>query len=191
VFPCRRPCRGRSLAALDRRHLLELYLVRHAIAFERDDARWPDDSKRPLSPEGEARSRVASRGLKRIVPTVDVVLSSQFVRAWRTAELLAEEAGWPAPEPVRALEPGQRVTRAATALRGYSDRGSVAVVGHEPNLSELAAHLLAGAEDDLAIEVKKGGVVCLGLDGGVRSGSAWLRWSVTPKILRALASRPR
>jgi len=170
---------------------LELYLVRHAIAFERDAARWADDGKRPLTPQGEARFRVAARGLGRIVPTVDAVLSSPMVRAWRTAELLAKEAGWPAPEPVAAFEAGQRVTRAMTALRGYSDRQAVAVVGHEPNLSELAAHLLAGAEDDLAIEVKKGGVVCLGLDGGARKGSAWLRWSVSPKILRAMASRAR
>jgi len=170
---------------------VELYLVRHAIAFGRDAARWPDDGKRPLSPQGEARFRVAARGLKRIVPGVDVVLSSPFVRAWRTAELLTEEAGWPDPEPVAALEAGQRATRAATALRGYADRQSVAVVGHEPNLSELTAHLLAGAEEEMAIEVKKGGVICLRLDGGVRRKSAWLRWSVSPKILRALASRAR
>jgi len=169
---------------------MELYLVRHAIAFERDPARWPADGERPLSPKGEARFSQAARGLKRIVPAVDVVLSSPFARAWRTAELLVKEAGWPAPEPVRAFEAGQRVTRAVTALRGYADRQSVAVVGHEPNLSELAVHLLAGTEGDLAIEVKKGGVVCLGLDG-VRSGTAWLRWSVSPKILRALASQAR
>jgi phosphohistidine phosphatase len=178
-------------AARDKGRIVEFYLVRHAVAFERDPARWPDDGKRPLSPQGEARFRVAARGLKRIVPSVDVVLSSPFARAWRTAELLAEVIGWPAPEPQPALEAGQRVTRAVGALRSYADRQSVAVVGHEPNLSELAAHLLAGAEHDLAIEVKKGGVVCLGLDGAVRANSAWLRWSVSPKILRALASRAR
>jgi phosphohistidine phosphatase len=170
---------------------VELFLVRHAIAAERDPARWPDDAKRPLTPQGEARFRAAARGLKRIVPTVEVVLSSPFARAWRTAEILVEEAGWPDPKPEPALQAGQRVTRAVTALRGYTDRQSVAVVGHEPNLSELAAQLIAGAEDDLAIEVKKGGVVCVGLDGAVRRNAAWLRWSVTPKFLRALASRAR
>jgi phosphohistidine phosphatase len=170
---------------------VELYLVRHAIAAERDSARWPDDAKRPLTPEGEARFRTAARGLARIVPGVDTVLSSPFVRAWRTAELLAEEAGWPAPKPEPALEAGRRVTTATAALRRSADRESVALVGHEPNLSELAAHLLIGADDDLAIEIKKGGVVCLALDEGIRAGSAWLRWSVSPKMLRALASRPR
>ncbi len=170
---------------------MELYLVRHAIAFARDAGRWPDDAERPLTPQGEARFRAAARGLKRIVPTVEVVLSSPFARAWRTAEILAEEAGWPAPTAERALEAGQRATRAVTAIRALADHQTVALVGHEPNLSELAAHLIAGALDDLALEVKKGGVVCLGMEGAVRRNGAWLRWSVSPKILRMLASRAR
>jgi len=170
---------------------VELYLVRHAIAFQRDSAQWPDDSERPLSPQGEERFRVAARGLKRIVPTVDAVLSSPFARAWRTAELLAEEAGWPNSDPEPALEAGRPVTAAVTALGRHAARQTVAAVGHEPNLSELAGHLIAGAGDDLALEIKKGGVVCLQLDGKVEGGAAWLRWSVSPKVLRALASRAR
>jgi phosphohistidine phosphatase len=170
---------------------VELYLVRHAIAFDRDPSRWPDDGQRPLSPQGEARFRVAAKGLKRIVRSVDAVVASPMVRAWRTAELLVEECGWPPPEPSEAMEAGRTVTRAVAALRPLAERGSVAVVGHEPNLSELAAHLLAGADQGLALDVKKGGVVCLELDGGIRANSAWLRWCVSPRILRALASRAR
>jgi phosphohistidine phosphatase len=170
---------------------VELYLVRHAIAAERDPARWPDDGMRPLTPEGEARFRVAAKGLKRIVPAVDILLSSPFARAWTTAELLTEEAGWPDPIAEPALEAGARVTRVVAALRRRSDVQSMALVGHEPNLSELAAHLISGAEDDLALEVKKGGVVCLGTGDAVRRNGAWLRWSLSPKILRTLASRAR
>jgi phosphohistidine phosphatase len=134
---------------------------------------------------------VAARGLKRIVPAVEVVLSSPFDRAWRTAELLAEEAGWPAPVAEKTLEADRPQTEALVALEEHADRQTVALVGHEPNLSELAGHLIAGAGDDLAIEIRKGGVVCLQVDGEVRPGVAWLRWSVSPKILRALASRGR
>jgi phosphohistidine phosphatase len=170
---------------------MELYLVRHAIAAERDPTRWPDDGKRPLTPQGEARFRVAARGLKRIVPTVELVLSSPMARDGRTAEILTEEAGWPDPKPEPALEAERRLTQAVAALRGHADRQTLAVVGHEPNLSQLAAHLIAGAEDGLALEVKKGGVVCVALEGAVRRNSGWLRWSVSPKILRALASRAR
>ena len=74
---------------------MELYLVRHAVAEARDAEQWPDDGLRPLTADGEAKFRKAARGLHRLAPTVDAVVASPFTRAWRTAELLQEEAGWP------------------------------------------------------------------------------------------------
>ena len=78
--------------------MLELYLIRHGVAEERGDD-WPDDSKRPLTPEGEEEFRLAARGLARIVPRADVILSSPALRTWRTAEILSELDSWPGPEP--------------------------------------------------------------------------------------------
>ena len=76
---------------------LDLYVVRHAVAYERDAERWPDDARRPLTPKGEQRFQEAVKGLTSVAaPEVEVVLSSPFARAWRTAEILAE-AGWAAP----------------------------------------------------------------------------------------------
>jgi len=165
---------------------MDLYLVRHAIAQNRDPAKWPDDGKRPLTPEGEERFRRAARGLRRIVPTVQLVLASPFDRAWRTAELLREETGWPKPEPARAIEAGRSPTEGVELLRAHLHAESVALVGHEPNLSELASTLLTGNATRLAMDFKKGGVACLGLDE-LRRGSAILRWFVSPKLLRSLA----
>ena len=165
---------------------MDLYIVRHAIAHERDASRWPDDGHRPLTPEGEAKFRKAARGLRRLVPPVDMVLSSPFARAWRTAELLEEEAGWPAPVPREELRADRPATEAVGALEAVSDRDAVAVVGHEPGLSELASVLLTGTEA-VAFDLKKGGVVALGLNDAARSGSAYLRWAVSPKILRSLS----
>ena len=62
------------------------------------------------------------------------------------------------------------------------------MVGHEPDLSELVSLLLTARADAAAIHMKKGGVACLLLEGGVRPGSAQLRWLVTPKILRFAGS---
>ena len=84
--------RGATAASL-RCALVDLYLVRHAIAEPRNPARWPDDSLRPLSPEGVELFRLAARGLERIGVEVEAVLASSYARAWRTAEILAEEAG--------------------------------------------------------------------------------------------------
>ena len=165
---------------------MDVYLVRHAIAEERDSARWPDDSKRPLTAEGASRFRSAARGLRRLVPELDVVLASPYVRAWQTAEILHDEAGWPAPEPASELEPSFP-DAAIELLQDHADR-SVALVGHEPHLSELASLLVSGDEHTLRLELKKGGTVLLAFDGRRDVGTATLRWSVAPKILRMLDS---
>jgi phosphohistidine phosphatase len=166
---------------------MDLYLVRHGVAFSQDPAEWPDDSERPLTPEGEARFRKAARGLRRVVPTVDIVLASPFPRAWRTAELLEKEARWPAPEPSRNLESGRSPVEGIEAIRPHLASASLALIGHEPNLSELASTLLTGNATRLALDLKKGGVANLQLDDGLRRGTATLRWLLTPRVLRALS----
>jgi phosphohistidine phosphatase len=166
---------------------MDLYVIRHAIAFEHDPSRWPNDGDRPLTPEGEVRFRRAARGLRKLVPSVELVLASPFARAWRTAEILAEEAAWPAPLPCEALEAERSVPEAVRAIREHADRESVAVVGHEPTLSGLTSSLLTGSEDLVRIDFKKGGTVALGFEGIVGPGRAYLRWALMPKALRLLA----
>jgi phosphohistidine phosphatase len=156
-----------------------LYVVRHAIAEQRDPERWPEDGARPLSAKGEARFRRAARGLRRIAADVDVVLSSPYVRAWRTAEILHEEASWPAPQRCEALEAERAPGDGVAALNEHGSAAGVAVVGHEPYLSGLVSDL-AG---DFALDLKKGAVVCL----ETAAGSGTVRWIATPRILRALA----
>ena len=165
---------------------MDLYLVRHGIAFDQDAERWPDDSRRPLSPEGEERFRQAARGLGTLVPSVDVHLASTFVRAWQTAELLTEEAGWLKPEPAPELESGTDPKRMLALLARVATGGPVALVGHEPDLGDFASYLLTGSPGEVLVEMKKGSVACLGLDGGASPGSASLRWLLTPKALRGL-----
>jgi len=172
------------VAADDR---LSLYLVRHAFASHADPSQWPDDADRPLTEEGARRFRAAARGLRRLVPEVDAMLSSGFARAWQTAELLHEEAGWPAPEDCPELEAGRSASSALPLLQGRAER-SIALVGHEPHLSRLASLLSAGSEDALDLELKKGGVVLLAFAYAVEPGGARLRWALAPKVLRALDS---
>jgi phosphohistidine phosphatase len=168
---------------------VEIYLVRHAAAFGRDPDRWPDDSKRPLTPEGEEDFRLAARGLARLVPRVDVILSSPYQRAWRTAEILSELDSWPAPKPAALLEPTLPPHKAALALEDYAGARSVAVVGHRPGLHELAAYLLTGKGDGLQIGLEKGGVASIRFDDDLEPGAGELRWLLTPKALRFLAGQ--
>jgi phosphohistidine phosphatase len=165
---------------------VNLYLVRHAIAFDADPTQWPDDSLRPLTPEGEKRFRRAARGLREIVAALDVVLSSPWVRAWRTAELLEKEAHWPAPLACEALESGRAPAEVLQALQPFAAVESVALVGHEPSLHELASYLLTADTNHVQVEFRKGAVAALQLDEGMRPGAARLLWLAQPKVLRAL-----
>ena len=165
---------------------MDLYLVRHAAAFERDPDRWPDDSRRPLTPEGEEEFRLMARGLATLVSRVDAVLSSPYLRAWRTAQILSEVDSWPDPEASPVLEPTLPPEKAAHELFTYASAKAIAAVGHRPGLHELAAYLLTGTGDGLEIALKKGGVVCIRFDGEPAPGNGELRWVITPKVLRSL-----
>lgn len=165
---------------------MNLYIVRHAVAHGRDAERWPDDSRRPLTPEGEEEFRGVALGLAEIVPYVERLLSSPYARTWRTAEILAEVAGWPEPETFPALEPDIPPEKAALALESLEGAESVALVGHRPGLHELAVYLLTGEVGGADIKIKKGGALCLHFDGLPRPGGGKLRWLLTPKVLRAV-----
>ncbi len=166
---------------------MQVYLIRHAIAEVRDPLQWPDDTKRPLTPEGADRFRRAAGGLATFVPEVGVVLSSPWKRSWETAQILQEVAGWPKPEKCDALE-GHRSPRGLPSLlRQHVQAGSVALVGHEPQMHLLASYLLTGDSARLLIEFKKGGVAAFLLDNAARPGTATLLWALPPRLLRRLA----
>jgi phosphohistidine phosphatase len=165
---------------------MELYLVRHAVAFDEDPSIWPDDAARPLTKQGEKRFKRSARGLRTLAPKVDVLLSSPFTRAWRTAEILAKEAGWPDPQRCDALAVSESLENVISALREQSAANGMALVGHAPSLDLLAAHLLVGQSAGAVFELKKGGVTRLQIEANIEPGSAALRWLLTPKQLRAL-----
>jgi phosphohistidine phosphatase len=158
-----------------------LYLVRHAVALPRDPLRWPEDSERPLSREGERYFRRVATGLARTVPPPDVVVSSPWLRCWETAQAL-EAVGWPAPEVLPALTPGGEPLDVVAGLPAEASR--VVLVGHAPDLGRLASLLLCADPDLLSIEVKKGGVLLLDYDR--ERGRATLKWHAPPELLRRI-----
>lgn len=164
---------------------IELYLVRHAIAAERGP-KYPDDRLRPLTVAGSKKFAASVPGLIEMDVTIDFVLTSPLVRARETAQLLA--AGLkpkPAISEIEALSPGSRPQAVIEAIKAHSKRHRrLALVGHEPDLGELAARLL-GARG--MVEFKKGGVCLIDVDGATPGGPGTLRWMLTPKALRALA----
>lgn len=160
-----------------------LYLVRHAVAEDRGDD-WPDDAKRPLTSKGAAKMREVVAGLAALEPQIEDVLTSPLVRAKQTADLLLEGLK-PAPRLsiVPALAPGGSPAQIAEALMGHVGAESLALVGHEPGLGELAAWLV-GAKTAFAF--KKGGICRIDVQKLPPNGAGQLVWLVTPKMLRGL-----
>jgi phosphohistidine phosphatase len=167
---------------------MELLIIRHAIAFERNRRRWVDDSARPLSPAGIRRSSKAAAGLKELCKVPDRLLTSPLARARQTAKILTEVAGWPPAEIAPELTPGEHAV-AVLGLLGKDRSKRIAIVGHQPDLSALLAACLLKDSGDLSIEMKKNAVACLSFDGRAGLGRAALKWLATPRMLRGFRNR--
>jgi phosphohistidine phosphatase len=161
----------------------ELYLIRHGIAETRGEA-WPDDAKRPLTEDGMTRLRKSARALAHMGVSIDIVLTSPFVRTRQTAEIIAA-AFSPRPSLVNVdvLTPGGTPSAIGAELEKHSRRPRMAIVGHEPGIGELAAWLVGMRHP---IEFKKGAVCRIDLEALPPRGSGKLRWLLQPKILRNL-----
>ena len=159
----------------------ELYLVRHAIAADRG-SEWPDDTKRPLTERGINRFKEAVKGLWHLDVQLDEIYTSPLVRARQTADLLA--AGLDGKPPIKlldALAPGHTSSSVMTQLARVAKRRRVALVGHEPELGELAAHLIGAGR---ALAFKKGGICRIDLGSLTSKRAASLVWFLPPNVLR-------
>jgi phosphohistidine phosphatase len=192
VVPATRPRTRRVERAPS--YALDLLIVRHGPAGDRDE--WAktgkDDDERPLTPRGTREMRRAARGLRQLVSEVDAIGTSPLVRARETAAILAEVYDV-VPDEARSIGDGDRRAilrwvRSAAAVvakkRGTrgGERVTIAVVGHEPDLSVSISWLLTGRapeEDSPWVELKKGGACLLSFDGRPRPRQAHLRWLLT------------
>lgn len=163
---------------------MELLIVRHAIAFERDPRRWPDDGERPLTPRGVARARKAAAGMKQLMLAPGRVLVSPLTRTRQTAAILTEVAGWPDASQCAELAPGGS-PEALLALLRRTREPTIALVGHEPGLGRLLALSLPGTVAAEGFTFSKMGAAFISFPGAARAGQARVEWLVPARILRA------
>lgn len=161
---------------------MKLLLLRHAAAVPRGTPGVADDD-RPLTRQGRKKFEAAAKGLARIVDRPDVLLTSPLPRAKVTAEIAARAFGRIEPRTEPALAEDS-VADIVAALEKLSSAGTVAVVGHEPVLSAVLAHLLE-ASDAERLAFKKGGAALIDLPEGAKAPGR-LIWFVKPRILRSL-----
>jgi len=161
-----------------------LYLIRHGVAAERGED-YPDDSKRPLTNAGISRLRKEAKALDELGVALDHIITSPLVRTRQTADIFAESMkSKPSVSQSDALAPAGTSTAVIQELAKHMRKARIAVVGHEPNIGELAGRLI-GAR--MPLEFKKGAICRIDFEVFPPKGIGQLRWFVTPRMLRELA----
>ena len=68
---------------------MDLYIVRHGIAIDREDPKCPPDPERYLTEDGLEKTRQVAKRVAALGITPDLLISSPYVRAMQTAEIFA------------------------------------------------------------------------------------------------------
>lgn len=159
---------------------MKLLLIRHADAAERDPERYPDDRDRPITGKGERRHEKMAKRLRKLGLEPVLLLSSPWKRAWQTAQITHEVLDCPAPVASEALAASPSLGRIATAVGSRGKDEVIALVGHEPWMSELAGRLLTGQPGGLNIDWPKSGV--MGVEAAsIKPGVAVLQFFLRSK----------
>src|SRR5260370_20235015 len=166
---------------------MRLLLLRHAIAEEREDfARTGrDDRLRPLTDEGRKRMKQGARGLKNLVPRIDLLVTSPYARAAQTAAVVDSVYGGLKEVEIDELTPEASAADFLRWLRKCKEE-TVAVVGHEPSISLILSHLLI-CDERRIFAFRKGGACLVDFTDEVGAGTGMLLWALTPAQLRELA----
>jgi phosphohistidine phosphatase len=161
----------------------ELYIVRHGLAGEHGT--YADDRQRPLTEEGQRKTALIAKRLFELEVRVDVILTSPLVRAAQTADHLRQAGISAQVQEVPYLAPGGAIADWLEWLSAWQRQGgqSLALVGHEPDLSEWAETLIWGKPLG-RLSLKKGGVIGLRLPTQKSPlAASELFWLSPPRLL--------
>ena len=133
---------------------MKLLFIRHSLAVEREEWRG-HDLDRPLAEKGKKRARKFFKVIKKIYPEIDIIITSKAKRALQTAEILKEfylDADF---EITSKLYPGANFNDLKEVLEGRE--GIIAIVGHEPDLSEMIKTIMHAP--NLKLKLQKPSIV--------------------------------
>jgi phosphohistidine phosphatase len=162
---------------------MEIYVVRHGIAIDREDPKCPPDPERYLTEEGIEKTKRVAAAVAALSATPDLLLSSPYVRALQTAEIFAAALDYPKPKIRRTdlLLPGSEPTLFFRELAKDKQTSTLFIFGHAPQLDDIIASAL-GSKHHIA-SLKKAGVALLELKR-VSPPNGQLLWLAPPKLLR-------
>jgi phosphohistidine phosphatase len=164
---------------------MDLYLVRHGIAIDRDDPKSPPEAERFLTHEGLIKTRTAAKGFATLEPKVKLVLSSPWMRARQTAEIFMEELKVDVGKLVfsDALLWDANPVLLVQELELRHTLSSIMCVGHAPHVDHFIAYCI-GTKTPFT-SLKKASLVHLSIDE-FDFGGASVEGLYPPKFLRAL-----
>ncbi|GAC1615822.1 MAG: phosphohistidine phosphatase SixA [Candidatus Acidiferrum sp.] len=165
---------------------MDLYIIRHGIAVDREDPKCPPDPERYLTEDGIEKTKQVAKGLAALGVAPDLLLSSPYVRAMQTAEIFAAVLDYPK-QKIRRTElllPGGEPSLLFRELAKDKQSSAVLLFGHAPQLDDLIATAL-GSKHHLT-SLKKAGVAFVELKR-ISPPSAQLMWLAPPKLLRKAA----
>jgi phosphohistidine phosphatase len=167
--------------------VMNLYILRHGIAVERGTPGFKTDADRPLTPKGKRQLRQIAGAARSLDLDFDLILSSPFLRARQTAEIVAKNL-----KQERRLAFSDELTPDGSPkalIRQLSELEpapeNILLVGHEPYLSQLAALLISGGAA-ANLELKKGGLGKLETDALRFGRCATLQWLLAPKQMKLM-----
>ncbi|MGA2513123.1 MAG: histidine phosphatase family protein [Candidatus Limnocylindrales bacterium] len=156
---------------------IELHLLRHAHAG--DSMKWNGpDAVRPLTERGRLQSERLGLFLARAGFRPDAILSSPRIRALDTARLVAAPLGVPVIV-VDELDGPLDVETIERILDSAGDPRRPMLVGHDPELSALAADLLGIPE----LALRKAALVRIDTRRPLEPGRGVIRWLLPPDLL--------
>lgn len=169
---------------------MELYIVRHGDAGQAMLVRGRADAERELTREGRDETAEVAKALRELGCAPDRIGTSPLVRARQTAEILADALDAKRKlESCDFLSPGSDAEALIRWMRDVPAE-TVMIVGHMPDLAQLASAMLT-PNAPLDIVFKKSGVCCISFDAAPKAGAGRLEWLLQPKQLRGLAKRKK
>jgi phosphohistidine phosphatase len=164
-----------------------LLVIRHAIAEDKESfaVSGQPDTERPTTKKGRKRMKLGASGIRQLVPVIDLLASSPWRRAMETAGIVASRYSDLNMVEAECLAGDASQSDLIEWLKLNAGTGCTAIVGHEPNLSELAARLLCGKRSAF-LRVKKGGALLIAFEAAPLPGKGTLLWSLEPAHLRTL-----
>jgi phosphohistidine phosphatase len=163
--------------------MMQLFIVRHGIAVDREDPKCPPDPERYLTEEGVEKTKRVAKGVAALGVTADLFLTSPYVRAAQTAEIFANALDYPKQKIRRTdlLLPGAEPSQLFRELARDKQASSIFLFGHAPQLDDVIATALGSKKHVAAL--KKAGVAFVELRR-LSPPIGQLVWLATPKLLR-------